>query len=93
MALTAGAREEESESLVSAIEDMVRLTAFLDTSLDVAEGKPNALKLNRVPIDLEEIVRVVIIADPFEHHSRGAQLKWPWPRSGIRRSGSARRRR
>ncbi len=60
MALTADAREEESESVVSAIEDMDRLTEFLDMSLDVAEGKANALRLNRVPIDLDEILRVMI---------------------------------
>ena len=48
MSLTAGARDEESESIVSAIEDMDRLTEFLDKSLDVAEAKANALRLNRV---------------------------------------------
>src|SRR5579863_8122676 len=46
MSLTAGARDEESESIVSAIEDMDRLTEFLDKSLDVAEAKANALRLN-----------------------------------------------
>jgi signal transduction histidine kinase len=60
MALTAGAKEEESESIVSAIEDMDRLTDFLNKSLDVAEAKANALRLNRVTIDLDEILRVMI---------------------------------
>ncbi len=60
MALTAGARDEESESIVSAIEDMDRLTEFLNKSLDVAEAKANALRLNRVAIDLDEILRVMI---------------------------------
>ena len=60
MALTAGANEEESESIVSAIEDMDRLTDFLNKSLDVAEAKANALRLNRVAIDLDEILRVMI---------------------------------
>src|SRR5271154_5888761 len=60
MSLTAGARDEESESIVSAIEDMDRLTEFLDKSLDVAEAKANALRLNRVPIDLDKILRVMI---------------------------------
>ena len=59
MALTAG-REEGSESIVSAIEDMDRLTEFLDKSLDVAEAKANALRINRVPIDLDELLRVMI---------------------------------
>jgi len=60
MALTAGARDEESESVVSAIEDMDRLTEFLDQSLDVAEAKANALMLNRVAIDLDQILRAMI---------------------------------
>jgi signal transduction histidine kinase len=60
MALTAAARDEESESIVSAIEDMDRLTEFLDKSLDVAEAKANALRLNRIAIDLDELMRVMI---------------------------------
>jgi signal transduction histidine kinase len=60
MSLTAGAREEESESIVSAIEDMDRLTEFLNRSLDVAEGKANALRLNRIAVDLDDLLRVMI---------------------------------
>jgi len=60
MSLTAGAREEESESIVSAIEDMDRLTEFLNRSLDVAEGKANALRLNRIALDLDDLLRVMI---------------------------------
>lgn len=60
MSLTAGSQDEESESIVSAIEDMDRLTDFLNKSLDVAEAKANALRLNRVTIDLDEILRVMI---------------------------------
>jgi signal transduction histidine kinase len=60
MSLTAGARDEESESIVSAIEDMDRLTEFLDKSLDVAEAKANALRLNRVAVDLDDLLRVMV---------------------------------
>ena len=60
MALTAGAADEESESIVSAIEDMDRLTEFLDRSLDVAEAKADALRLNRTAIDLDDLLRVMI---------------------------------
>lgn len=60
MSLTAGARDEESDSIVSAIEDMDRLTEFLDKSLDVAEAKANALRLNRVAVDLDDLLRVMI---------------------------------
>ena len=56
MTLTARGKGEESESIVSAIEDMDRLTEFLNQSLDVAEAKANALRLNhRVAIDLDSI--------------------------------------
>jgi signal transduction histidine kinase len=57
MALTADARDEEGESIISAIEDLDRLTEFLNKSLDVAEAKANALRLNRVSIDLDELLR------------------------------------
>src|SRR5271165_4749821 len=60
MSLTTGRRDEESESIVSAIEDMDRLTEFLDKSLDVAEAKANALRLNRVAVDLDDLLRVMI---------------------------------
>jgi signal transduction histidine kinase len=60
MSLTAGARGEESESIVSAIEEMDRLTEFLNKSLDVAEAKANALRLDRIAIDLDEILRAMI---------------------------------
>jgi signal transduction histidine kinase len=59
MALTRDLKHEESESIVSAIEDLDRLTEFLDQSLDVAEAKANALKLDRVELDLDEILRVM----------------------------------
>src|SRR5580658_1465334 len=60
MSLTAGVREEESESIVSAIEDIDRLTEFLDKSLDVAEAQANALRLNRVAVDLDDLLRVMV---------------------------------
>jgi signal transduction histidine kinase len=60
MSLTAGSRDDESDSIVSAIEDMDRLTEFLDKSLDVAEAKANALRLNRVPVDLDDLLKVMI---------------------------------
>jgi signal transduction histidine kinase len=60
MALTADDRNEEGESIISAIEDLDRLTEFLNKSLDVAEAKANALRLNRVSIDLDELLRAMI---------------------------------
>jgi signal transduction histidine kinase len=60
MALTPDVRDEEAESIISAIEDLDRLTEFLNKSLDVAEAKANALRLNRVSIDLNELLRSMI---------------------------------
>jgi signal transduction histidine kinase len=75
MSLTAGAREEESESVVSAIEDMDRLTEFLDKSLDVAEAKANALRLNRVSIDLDDLLRVMIDLYEPSMSEKGLRVK------------------
>ena len=60
MALTAESRDEEAESIISAIEDLDRLTEFLNKSLDVAEAKANALRLNRVSINLDELLQSMI---------------------------------
>jgi signal transduction histidine kinase len=75
MSLTAGARDEESESIVSAMEDMDRLTEFLDKSLDVAEAKANALRLNRVAIDLDNLLRVMIDLYEPSMSEKGLRVK------------------
>src|SRR5579863_2971445 len=75
MSLTAGARDEESESIVSAIEDMDRLTEFLDKSLDVAEAKANALRLNRVAIDLDDLLRVMVELYEPSMSEKGLRVK------------------
>jgi len=46
--------------IVSAIEELDRLTEFLNTSLDVAEARADALRLTRSAIDLDEMMRVMI---------------------------------
>jgi signal transduction histidine kinase len=75
MSLTGGTRDEESESIVSAIEDMDRLTEFLDKSLDVAEAKANALRLNRVAIDLDGLLRVMIDLYEPSMSEKGLRVK------------------
>ena len=75
MSLIAGRRDEESESIVSAIEDMDRLTEFLDKSLDVAEAKANALRLNRVAIDLDDLLRVMIDLYEPSMSEKGLRVK------------------
>ena len=47
MALSAGAKSEQAEGIVSAIEELDRLTDFLNKSLDVAEARADALRLDR----------------------------------------------
>lgn len=48
---------KQLEAIASSIEELDRLTDFLNTSLDVAEAKANALRLNLVEIDLDQLLR------------------------------------
>jgi signal transduction histidine kinase len=52
--------EDHTESIVSAIEELDRLTEFLNTSLDVAEAKADALRLSRTEVDLDVLVRGMV---------------------------------
>lgn len=60
MSLSASTQGEQAEAAVTAIEELDRLTEFLNTSLDVAESKADALRLSLSAIDLEELIRVMI---------------------------------
>ena len=60
MSLPGVADEEHAESIVSAIEELDRLTDFLNKSLDVAEARADALRLTRTETDLREMVRIMI---------------------------------
>ena len=59
-ALASDAIEDHAESIISAIDELDRLTEFLNTSLDVAEAKADALRLSRTEVDLDELVRSMI---------------------------------
>jgi signal transduction histidine kinase len=59
-ALASDVRDDHAESIVSAIEELDRLSEFLNTSLDVAEAKADALRLSRTEVDLDELVRGMI---------------------------------
>jgi signal transduction histidine kinase len=59
-ALSGDVRADHAEPIVSAIDEIDRLTEFLTTSLDVAEAKADALRLARSEIDLEELVRTMV---------------------------------
>ncbi len=60
MSLSSGIRSEQGEPIVSAIDELDRLTEFLNTSLDVAEARADALRLSRSEMDLDELIRVMI---------------------------------
>ncbi len=51
---------DHAEHIVSAIDELDRLTDFLNKSLDVAEAKADALRLTRTEVDLDELLRVMI---------------------------------
>jgi signal transduction histidine kinase len=60
IALSGDLKVEQSEPIVSAIDELDRLTEFLNTSLDVAEAKADALRLSRTEVDLDDLLRVMI---------------------------------
>ena len=60
VALSDDMRIEQAESVVSAINELDRLTEVLNTTLDVAEAKADALRLSRGSCDLDELVRVMV---------------------------------
>ncbi len=60
MALTAGTSEQESDAIVSAVEELDRLSEYLNKSLDVAEAKADALRLHRVPVDLNDLLSTMV---------------------------------
>ena len=75
MSLSAASHGEQAEPIVSAIEELDRLTEFLNTSLDVAEGKADALRLSRSEIDLDELLRVMIDLYEPSMSERGLQIQ------------------
>jgi len=58
--LSAASEGEQAEAIVSAIDELDRLTDFLNKSLDVAEAKADALRLNRTAIDMDDLLRVMV---------------------------------
>jgi signal transduction histidine kinase len=60
MSLSASADGEQTEPIVSAIDELDRLTDFLNKSLDVAEAKADALRLTRSHIDLDNLLKAML---------------------------------
>ena len=75
MSLSSGPQSEPSEQIVSAIEELDRLTDFLNMSLDVAEAKADALRLNRVQVDLDKLLRVMIDLYEPSMSEKGLQIR------------------
>ncbi len=75
MSLSASMQAEQVEPIVSAIEELDRLTDFLNKSLDVAEAKADALRLNRVPLDLDELLRIMIDLYEPSMSEKGLQIR------------------
>jgi signal transduction histidine kinase len=73
---------DKAEHIVSAIDELDRLTDSLNKSLDVAEAKADALRLTRTEVDMDELLRVMI--DLYEPSMSEKGLK-----VGLRSAGPA----
>jgi signal transduction histidine kinase len=51
---------EQGEPIVSAIDELDRLSEFLNRSLDVAEANADALRLTPAELDLDELIRLMV---------------------------------
>jgi len=83
MSLSTGSHGDQAEPIVSVIEELDRLTDFLNKSLDVAEAKADALRLNRSELDLDELLRIMI--DLYEPSMSEKGLRIGLQSSGPRR--------
>ena len=81
VALSGDMRAEQGEPIVSAIEELDRLTNFLNSTLDVAEAKADALRLSRTEVDLDELMRLMIDLYEPSMAEKGlrVQLRSPGP--------------
>jgi len=71
-----GVRDNErTEPIVAAIDELDRLTDFLNKSLDVAEAKANALRLTPSEIDLDELLRAMIDLYEPSMSERGLKVR------------------
>jgi signal transduction histidine kinase len=65
---------EHVEQLVAAIEELDRLNEFLNTSLDVAEARADALRLTPTEIDLDALLRSMIALYEPSMSERGIEI-------------------
>ena len=72
MALSSG---DQAEPIVAVIEELDRLTEFLNKSLDVAEAKADALRLTRSEIELDELLQIMIDLYEPSMSEKGLQIR------------------
>jgi len=71
-----GFRDSEgTEPIVAAIDELDRLTDFLNKSLDVAEAKAHALRLAPSEIDLDELLRAMVDLYEPSMSERGLKVR------------------
>jgi signal transduction histidine kinase len=75
MSLSTATHGEQAEPIVSAIDELDRLTEFLNASLDVAEARADALRLSRSEIDLDELLRIMIDLYEPSMAEKGLQIR------------------
>jgi len=75
MSLSHTENEEQTEPIVSAIEELDQLTDFLDKSLDVAEARADALRLTRTEIDLSRLVETMVDLYEPSMAERGIRIR------------------
>ena len=75
MSLSAVGQAEQADPIVAAIEELDRLTEFLNQSLDVAESKADALRLTRSEVDLDELLRIMIDLYEPSMSEKGLQIQ------------------
>ncbi len=80
VSLAANTPEEQTESIVSSIEVLDRLSQFLNDSLDVVEADADALRLTRSGVDLEEAL--VSMIDLYQPSMAEKQLAISFDRDG-----------
>jgi signal transduction histidine kinase len=75
MSLSTTDNDEQTEPIVSAIEELDQLTDFLNKSLDVAEARADALRLTRTEINLSRLVETMVDLYEPSMAERGIRIR------------------
>jgi signal transduction histidine kinase len=74
--LTAEDKEQLQDAVVASIEELDRLTDFLNTTLDVAEARADALRLSKSRIDLSDFLRSMVDLYEPSLSERGMKIQF-----------------